>query len=113
MSIEKRNELSVFFHMLYELDKGLRDLALLTTPLDNKEIIEEKLDECGYNYIVEKLKSGFINVFFGIKEPIEVLKKIGKHSLEEYTPEEDFILGVLLGYNTNKQCKRYLAKKVN
>lgn len=111
MSSEKRNELSVFFHMLYELDKGLRDLALLTTPSINKEVIEEKLDECGYNYIVERLKSGYINVFFGIKESIDVLKKFGKHSLNDFTPEEDFILGVLLGYNTNQQCKRYLTKK--
>lgn len=111
MSSEKRNELSVFFHMLYELNKGLRSLALLTTTSENREIIEEKLENCGYKCIVEELKSGYINVFFGTEEPINVLKKFKKHSLKDFTPEEDFILGILLGYNTNQQCKRYLTRK--
>ncbi len=111
MSSEKRNELSVFFHMLYELNKGLRNLALLTTTLENKELVTERLEKCGYDFIVEELKSGYINVFFGNTEPINVLKRFKKNSLKEYTPEEDFILGILLGYNTQQQCKRYLTRK--
>ncbi len=111
MSSEKRNELGVFFHMLYELNKGLRSLALLTTPSENQLLIEERLAKCGYEWIIEELKSDYINVFFGTKEPINVLKKFKKNSLKEFTPEEDFILGILLGYNTNQQCKRYLTRK--
>ena len=111
MSSEKRNELSVFFHMLYELNKGLRSLALLTTPTENKELIEERLEKCGYESITEELKSGYINIFFGNSEPIKVLKKFKKQSLKEYTAEEDFILGILLGYNTQQQCKIYLTRK--
>ena len=41
MSEQKRNELGVFFHMMYELNKGLRSLALLTTTTENFEIIKE------------------------------------------------------------------------
>ena len=111
MSSEKRKELSVFFHMLYELNKGLRNLALLTTTVENRELIEDRLEKCGYECIIEELKSGYINIFFGIKEPIDVLKKFKKNSLKDFTPEEDFILGILLGYNTNQQCKRYLTRK--
>lgn len=111
MSVEKRNELSVFFHMLYELNKGLRNLALFTTALENKEIIEERLKKCGYDCIIENLKSGYVNIFFGTKDPINVLKRFKKSSLNEFSPEEDFILGVLLGYNTEQQCKRYLSRK--
>lgn len=111
MSTEKRYELDVFFHMLYELKKGLRSLSLLTTIAENGDVIKEKLEECGYEYIIEELNSGYINVFFGSLEPIDVLRKFKKHSLSDFTPEEDFILGVLLGYNTNQQCKRYLARK--
>lgn len=111
MSSEKRNELSVFFHMVYELNKGLRSLALLTTTVENKEIIEERLEKCGYESITEELKSGYVNIFFGTKDSIHVLRKFKKNSLKEFTPEEDFILGILLGYNTQQQCKRYLSRK--
>ena len=111
MSEQKRNELGVFFHMMYELNKGLRSLALLTTTTENFEIIKERLDRCSYEYILEKLKSGYVNIFFGTKECIEVLKKFKKNSLRDFSPEEDFILGVLLGYNVQKQCKRYINRK--
>lgn len=111
MSSEKRNELGVFFHMLYELNKGLRNLALLTTTEENRELIEERFEKCGYEWLTEELKSGYINIFFGTEDPINVLKKFKKNSLKDFTPEEDFILGILLGYNTNQQCKRYLTRK--
>ena len=104
MSEQKRNELGVFFHMMYELNKGLRSLALLTTTTENFEIIKERLDRCSYEYILE-------NIFFGTKECIEVLKKFKKNSLRDFSPEEDFILGVLLGYNVQQQCKRYINRK--
>ena len=111
MSSEKRNELGVFFHMLYELNKGLRSLALLTTTAENEEIITDRLKKCGYDFMIEELKSGYVNIFFGIQEPINVLKRFKKNSLKEFSPEEDFILGILLGYNTQQQCKRYLTRK--
>ena len=113
MSEQKRNELGVFFHMMYELNKGLRNLALLTTTIENFEIIKERLEKCNYRYIIEKLKSGYINIFFGKTESIAVLKRFKKNSLKDFTPEEDFILGVLLGYNVEQQCKRYIERKVS
>ncbi|MBR8701763.1 hypothetical protein IX317_001595 [Fusobacterium sp. DD29] len=111
MSEQKRNELGVFFHMMYELNKGLRNLALLTTTKENFEMIKERLIKCHYEYIVEELKSGFVNVFFGNSDSIEVLRKFNKKSLRDFTDEEDFILGVLLGYNVEQQCKRYISRK--
>lgn len=111
MSEQKRNELGVFFHMMYELNKGLRSLALLTTTNENFEIIKDRLSKCNYDYIIENLKSEYVNVFFGTSECIEVLRKFKKNSLREFSPEEDFILGVLLGYNVQQQCKRYISRK--
>ena len=112
MSIEKRRELDVFIHMLYELDKGVRILSLLTTSYDNEEVIREKLEECGYDYMIEYLNEKMINVYFGNKDSIKVVKSFNKSSLSYLSPEEDFILGVLLGYNTEKQCQRYLNRKI-
>ncbi|WP_338124706.1 DUF2023 family protein [Fusobacterium mortiferum] len=34
-----------------------------------------------------------------------------EYSFREFSPEEDFILGVLLGYNVQQQCKRYIDRK--
>jgi hypothetical protein len=111
MSNKQGKELAVFFHMIYELNKGLRNLALLTTTPDNLEIVKERLEKCNYEFLVEELEEKYVNIFFGTKEPIEVLKRFSKDSLKKYSPEEDFILGVLLGYNTEQQCKRYLKMK--
>ena len=68
MSEEKRNELGVFFHMMYELNKGLRNLALLTTTQENFELIKDRIERCRYEYIKEELKSNYVNIFFGNKE---------------------------------------------
>lgn len=97
--------------MMYELNKGLRSLALLTTTTENFEIIKDRLERCGYEYILENLKSGYVNIFFGTAECIDVLRKFRKSSLREFSPEEDFILGVLLGYNVQQQCERYIDRK--
>lgn len=97
--------------MMYELNKGLRSLALLTTTTENFEIIKDRLERCGYEYILENLKSGYVNIFFGTAECIDVLRKFRKSSLREFSPEEDFILDVLLGYNVQQQCKRYIDRK--
>ena len=110
MSIEKGRELAVFFHMIYELNKGLRNLALFTTELENLPIIKERLKQHKYKIIVEQLSDDNINIFFGNNTAINVLKKFGHTSLKEYTPEEDFILGILLGYSTVEQCNRYVKK---
>ncbi|WP_270750017.1 DUF2023 family protein, partial [Fusobacterium hominis] len=40
-------------------------------------------------------------------------ERFTKNSLKDFTPEEDFILGVLLGYNVEQQCKRYIERKVS
>lgn len=111
MSIEKRRELDLFIHMIYELDKGVRVLSLLTTSMDNEDAIKEKLDECGYKYMIEHLNNKMINVYFGTEESILVVRSFNKSSLTHLSPEEDFILGILLGYNTEKQCTRYLTRK--
>lgn len=52
-----------------------------------------------------------MNIFFGNPDCVEVIKSFGNISLSDYTPEQDFILGIMLGYNSDIQCKRYLSKR--
>jgi hypothetical protein len=40
-----------------------------------------------------------------------VIREIGDKKLNELTPEEDFILGIMLGYDRLRQCNRYLKQK--
>ncbi len=47
-------------------------------------------------------------MFFGAPECLEIVRRIGKFDLSRYTPEEDFILGIMLGYGRRQQCTRYL-----
>ena len=54
-------------------------------------------------------RGGRVNVFFGSPECIRVLELIGRKSLRDFTREEDFILGIMLGYGRLEECRRYIA----
>lgn len=101
--------MKVFQHHIYEYRKGLRNLILHTVSEQYRGRIEDKLEKLGIAYQIYPLKNGNIKVFFGANECVDVIKAIGKESLTDYTPEEDFILGTMLGYDQLQQCRRYLG----
>lgn len=109
--------MKVFCHHIYEYSKGLRSLILHTVSSEFLGKIRYKLDKSGIDYQIYMLKNGNMNVFFGKKECVDVIRTIGKAQLRDYTPEEDFILGTMLGYDRLIQCRRYLEmlerKKAN
>lgn len=100
--------MQVFYHHVYEYKRGLRDLILYTTAKDCISAIEKKLKSEDISYIIYFVNHRKINVFFGNPACIQVIQRINKSSLLDYTPEEDFILGIMLGYCRKKQCDRYL-----
>ena len=103
--------MNVFNHHVYEYKKGLRDLILHTTSIDNYELIKGRLDKSKIPFQIYELNDKKINIFFGNEKCIEVIRKINKNRLTEYTAEEDFILGTMLGYCRKQQCERYLKFK--
>ncbi|WP_319371275.1 DUF2023 family protein [uncultured Ilyobacter sp.] len=103
--------MEVFVHHIYEYEKGLRNLVLHTAEKDNLKIIMSKLKNRKINYEIYEIEGDRINIFFGAWECVEVIRSIGKESLRDYTSEEDFILGIMLGYDRRKQCERYLDFK--
>ncbi len=110
--MSKREEsIQVFLHLLYEYKKGLRDLALYTFSNSIKGFIELKLSKSHISYIMQSLDNERSNVFFGDEACIQVLSSFGNKKLNNYTAEEDFMLGIMLGYNRTEQCKRYLQVK--
>ncbi len=105
------DNISVFIHHLYEYRKGLRNLILFTTWSENLSVIKARLEKYKIDYLVENVTDKKINVFFGSGHCIEVLKCIGKPKLSDFTPEEDYILGIMLGYDRLKQCQRFVNMK--
>ena len=103
--------MAVFCHHVYEYRKGLRNLILHTCRRVCAEQIIEKLRREKISYLIFPVGKEKMNVFFGDPSCIEVIRRIGKVDLSAYSDEEDFILGVMLGYCPIKQCRRYLQRK--
>lgn len=101
----------VFTHYLYDYKKGLRNLVLYTEDIKEKNAIEKKLKRKSISYHIKNLNSTKMNVFFGDEVCIDIIKQMKFKSLTNLTNEEDFILGIMLGYDRLEQCKRYLKKK--
>ena len=103
--------MKIFYHHLYEYRKGLRNLILHTTCRSFGERIIKKLEKEGVAYVIYPVNNNRINVFFGASECVDIIRRIGKTDLKVYSAEEDFILGIMLGYDRLKQCQRYLKNK--
>jgi hypothetical protein len=101
--------LKVFNHHVYEYRKGLRRLALQTLPAVFERWVSWRLEKLGIDHLFVPAGLRHINVFLGDAVCLEVVRRIGKRDLSCYTPEEDFILGIMLGYDRRQQCTRYLA----
>lgn len=98
----------VFNHHLYEYRKGLRNLVLFTTTADMYPAVVRKLNKYEIAYFVRSVTNNKVNVFFGHRDCVDAVNRMTADGLDRLTPEEDFILGVLLGYDPLKQCRRYL-----
>ncbi len=105
--IEQIADLKVFHHHVYEFKKGIRTLILTTEKSKHKDAIRQKLEKEQIDYVIHDVDDKKINVFFGEKPCVDVVKTLNP-KLSEHTPQEDFMLGILLGYDKVKQCVRYL-----
>lgn len=107
-TLQQWNDLRVFNHHIYEYKKGLRNLVLTTEKSSNRDIIVQKLENQNISYLIQPLGDKNINVFFGNPDSVAVIKSFNQPKLNQYTPEQDFILGILLGYDKIQECQRYL-----
>lgn len=103
--------MQVFYHLVYEYQKGLRDLCLHTCSNVYEEKIKSTLEKQKIDYLICKLENSKINVFFGMPACLEIVKKFSCEELNNISAEEDFILGMMLGYAKPQQYERLLARK--
>lgn len=102
--------MGVLAHLIYEYKKKLRGLALHTFSVSEREQVEAKLQHLHIDYMLQTVSPTKMNVFFGDSACVDVVRKIGSNKmLNEYSPEEDFMLGIMLGYDRVQQCERYLG----
>ena len=108
--ITRNADLKVFHHHIYEFKKGIRNLILTTENDKYREEISQKLERENIDYVIHTLDNGNINVYFGEKACVDVVKTFNPR-LNKLTAEQDFMLGIMLGYDRVKQCVRYLKLK--
>ncbi len=107
------SELKVFFNHIYEFKKGVRQMVLYTVNRKYETLAVERLKKQNIDYLVLPIDGKKINLFFGKPECIHAIRCMITRPLNRLTPEEDFILGAILGYDICAQCKRYCTRKGN
>ena len=104
-------DMKVLMNYIYEYQKGIRHMVLYTFNKKYEEFAVNRLTGLKIPYIVRKGGSNSINLFFGRPECLDAIRLIVNRPLCDLTPEEDFMLGVLLGYDIRMQCERYCDRK--
>lgn len=105
-------ELKVFLNHIYEFKKGVRQMVLYTTNKKYEAFAVKRLTDQKISCVIQPVGNGRINLFFGRKECIEAIRLLVRQPLNKLSPEEDFILGAMLGYDICAQCERYCERKV-
>ncbi|MBP7212021.1 DUF2023 family protein [bacterium] len=102
--------MNLFYHLIYEYQKELRDLILYTCSNELAERMKINLEKQGIKYLIYPVTKEKINIFFGAPECLQIVKNFSSSNLSKLTPAEDFILGIMLGYGKAQQYERYLTR---
>ena len=111
IEIEQAQALKVLMNHIYELNKGVRHMVLFTCNKKYSEITIQRLESQGIPYLLQPAGRQNLNVYFGRRECLEAIRLIVTRPLNQLTPEEDFILGTMLGYDLCAHCERYCKRK--
>jgi hypothetical protein len=104
-------DMMVLMNHIYEYKKGVRNMVLFTFNKRYEEYALRRLERQGINYIVQPVGNDRLNLFFGKRECLDAIRVMVTRPLNQLSPEEDFILGAMLGYDICAQCERYCERK--
>lgn len=102
--------MKVLNHHIYEYKKGLRNLVLHTMCSVDIKLAEEKLLRHNITYFIQFVTPQKVNIFFGKEQCVKIIQSFNKKSLTDFSDEEDFMLGIMLGYDRMQQCDRYIQR---
>ncbi len=100
----------LFHHHLYELGRGVRPLFLMTLASRELPLLLARLERAGIDHFVQQVSPAKANLFFGRDAFVAVARALVVRPLNALTAEEDFMLGTMLGYDREQQCRRYLTR---
>ncbi len=100
---------TVLRYQIDEYSNGLRRLVKHTCHLNEVDTVVKILENNQILYHISEDCDTKVQLFFGEKVCIEVIKTFVTKPLYTLDDYEDFILGTLLGYDTIQQCERFLG----
>ena len=104
-------EMRVLMNHIYEYKKGVRRMVLFTCNRRFEQYATQRLCRQSIDYLVQPAGRENINVYFGRRECLDAIRLFVTRPLCELSPEEDFILGAMLGYDICAQCERFCERK--
>ena len=104
-------EMKVLMNHIYEYKKGVRRMILFTCNRRFGTFATQRLGRQSIDYVVQPAGKENINIYFGRRECLDAIRLFVTRPLNELSPEEDFILGAMLGYDICAQCERYCERK--
>jgi Protein of unknown function (DUF2023). len=104
-------EMKMIMHHIYEFKKGIRGLILCTLCKTYADIIIKRLQKQGIEYITQNVGDRKVNLYFGKRACLDAVSRFIDKPLNLLTPEEDFMLGAMLGYDITLQCERFCSRK--
>ena len=105
------DNMKMLLHHIYEFRKGVRDLVLCTLSPTCAGLLIERLRSQGIDYLLQPVTEQKVNLYFGKRSCLDAVQTFVDKPLNKLTPEEDFMLGIMLGYDISMQCERYCKRK--
>lgn len=118
-------DMRILAEQIYQYKKGVRKLVLHTFDRRYEDLAVRKLRAQHIDFLIQPVCTRSaancaewdtscatsINLFFGRKECVDAVGMLVQQPLHKLTPEQDFILGAMLGYDISVQCERYCKRK--
>ena len=104
-------DMKVLMNHIYEYKKGVRQMVLFTFNKKYEAFATDCLRRQNIFYLIQPIDGERLNLFFGRQECLEAIRLIVNKPLNQLSPEEDFILGAMLGYDICAQCERFCKRK--
>lgn len=105
-------DMKVFMHHIYEFKKGVRSLILFTMCNTCAEFVIQRLEKQQIEYFRQPVSGNKVNLYFGKRACLDAVRSFADKPLNRLTPEEDFMLGAMLGYDIGQQCERFCQRKM-
>ena len=110
-TVQQALDMKVLMNHIYEYKKGVRQMVLFTCNARYEDFAVNRLKSQNIEYIIQRVGNSNINIFFGKKQCLDAIRIIVDKPLVRLSPEHDFIIGALLGYDICCQCERFCERK--